>query len=546
MLPDNFNCIAYLCAEFGIDSDLPTYAGGLGILTADAISAAADINFPLIGIGILYKGKDFIQNINARGEEEKRDSQFDHDTSFLRQTSKDGKPLVIKIPFESYEVLIKPYQIRLADKTILYFLSTDVDGNGAQWRADMDALYRGDMDSLIRQQILLGVGGVKLLNELSYKPYFYHINEGRPAFAIWEIVSILMRDKDLSFEKAWEQARQSIIYTNHTLVAAGNLTYTEDAVKKWCYPFAKKLGVDANLLIKDGSIGPGTFSTTLFGLNTSFRQSAVSKVHAKYAKAAWPAYDWIPITNGVHFPRWQDSDFRSLQLTDRKIWELHAAKKVELRDTVIKRTGLGYDTSRLIITWARRLAEYKQPKVIFQDLNRLKEILSNSEKPVQLLFAGNSHSWDPNAKSIIEDIIKNFSTNLTGHAIFVPNYNISLANHLVSGSDVWLNTPSGDREACGTSGMKALANGVLSCTVIDGWTHEASWDDIGWVLNPGNISGSFYQLLQDEIVPAFYNVSQEGLPLKWIAKMKSSIALAKNFSAEKMFADYQDKLYGLK
>jgi len=241
--------------------------------------------------------------------------------------------------------------------------------------------------------------------------------------------------------------------------------------------------------------------------------------------------------------RWQDSDFRDTSKNDQQIWDLHITKKRELVNTVAKRTGFEYDPSKMVITWARRLAEYKQPKAIFEDIDRLKIILQNPQKPVQLLFAGNSHSADPNAKSIIEEIITIFSNQLSGSAIFIPNYNISLANHLVSGSDVWLNTPKGNREACGTSGMKAAANGVLNCTVLDGWTYEANWENAGWVLHPENVSNSFYETLETQIVPLYYDRGENGLPNAWINRMRRSVELSEQFSSERMFSDYIARLY---
>jgi starch phosphorylase len=535
--------VAYFSAEFGIDSDLPTYSGGLGVLAGDLINSAADQDFPMIGIGILYKGKQFLQHITGEAKEEQRDSEFDHDASFLRQTTKNGKPLIINIPHSGGKVRAKSYHIRLSDNTALFFLSTDLDGNPPEWISDMDALYRGDTNSQIRQQILLGVGGVKLLGKLGINPSLYHINEGRPGFVIWEITANLIKKQNIPFEKAWAAAKQKIVYTNHTLVAAGNLEYKGSAVEKWATPFAKNLGIDTQLLIKDGLSNPHTFSITQFALNVSRKQSTVSKIHTESAKHQWPNYNWISITNGVHMRRWQDSDFRNPNLSDQEIWNLHTAKKKELVSTVLKRTGFEYDPKKLVISWARRLAEYKQPKVIFSDLGRLKTILANTERPVQLLFAGNSHSADPRAKSIIEEIINMFASDLAGHAIFIPNYNISLANHLVSGSDVWLNTPKGNLEACGTSGMKAIANGVLNCTVLDGWTYEVDWEGVGWTLDPKNVSGSFYEILEKEISPMYWNRDENGLPQEWIARMKKSIRLSGNFSAERMLEEYKEKLY---
>jgi len=542
MRPAPENPIAFFCSEFAIDNELPTYSGGLGVVAADLLNEAAVEHFPMVGIGILYKGKDFMQHITGEGIAETRDSEFDHDVSFLRPTTDKGKQVVLSIDLNRTKVYFKSYHIRLSDSSILFFLSTDVDGNPPEWVTDMDTLYSGDQQSQIRQQILLGVGGVKLLKALGIKPKFYHINEGRPEFIIWEIVTQLL-DEGKSFEEAWREAREKIIYTNHTLVTAGNLEYPVDSIRQWASPFAEKMKVDSNLLIKDGITNFRTFSTTLFALNVSKKHSAVSKVHGEYAKRAWPDYDWIPITNGVNLFRWQDSDFRKTNLTDAQIWDLHMIKKRELVETVHKRTGFAYDPQRLVITWARRLADYKQPKMIFSDLQRLKKILTNPERPVQLLFAGNTHTGDPTSKSLIEDIIKIFSKELPGYAIFVPNYNISLANHLTSGSDIWLNTPKGNLEACGTSGMKAISNGILNCTVLDGWTYEVNWDGIGWTLDPQNTAESFYSLLETEIAPLYYERNQDGLPNRWIDRMRKSIEIVKDFNTEKMLQECKEKLY---
>lgn len=535
--------VAYLCSEFAIDSDLPTYSGGLGILAGDLVSEAADENFPLTGIGILYKGREFIQHINSDGTEEKRDSQFDHDASFLRQTQYNGENIILEIETpNASRVKVKTYQLRLAEKTNLYFLSSDIDGNPNEWIYDMSKLYGGDTDSQIRQQIILGIGGIRLLKRLGKMPDIFHINEGRPCFIIWELTKILMEEEHISFEDAWAKAKEKVVYTNHTLVLAGNLSYPKEAVLYWASPFAQSLGVTSEQLIADGIVD-NYFNITKFALNNSSKHSAVSKAHEKYSKEVWPDYTWTSITNGVYMPRWQDSDFRNTGLTDRQIWDEHLLKKRELQDTVLKRTGIGYDPERLVISWARRLAEYKQPHIIFQDIQKLKQIVNDSDRPIQLLFAGNSHAADHNAKNLIDGIIKLFSGELHGHAIFVPNYNIALANNLVSGSDIWLNTPMGNLEACGTSGMKALSNGVLNCTVLDGWTHEVNWEGVGWTLDPKNVAQEFYRLIETEIAPLYHKRNEEGLPAEWIQRMKKSIEIAKKFSTNRMLQDYKEKLY---
>lgn len=534
--------VAYFCNEFAIDNELPIYSGGLGILASDTMNEAALQHFPMVGVGILYKGKNFIQHITTDGTAETRDSEFDHDTSFLRPTTQSGKPLVFDLIPGISEVMVKSYHVRLSDNTILFLLSTDLDSNPPEWVSDMDALYHGDDESHLRQQLLLGIGGIKLFDLLGIKPTIYHIQEGRPEFLIWELTKNLMQTENFSFEKSWAQAKEKIVYTNHTLVSAGNLGYSKSLVEKWAMPFAKSMQVDVNLLIKDGINENDNFSTTLFALNTSSKQTAVSKVHADYANKEWKNFDFIGITNGVHLHRWQDSDFRE-ELSDRQLWDLHCLKKRELMETVIQRTGFGYDPNKLVITWARRLAEYKQPKIIFSDIERLKSIVSRADRPVQILFAGNSHTNDPGGKGIIEDIIKIFSSELSGHAIFIPNYNISLSNRLTSGSDIWLNTPKGNLEACGTSGMKAIANGVLNCTVLDGWTYEVDWKGIGFVLDPQKTAESFYATLEGEIAPLFFDRNIDGLPTKWIEQMRKSIELSNKFSASRMLDEYKTLLY---
>lgn len=541
-LPHLNKPVAYFCNEFAIDNDLPTYAGGLGILAGDLIHQAASDDFPMIGIGILYNGKHYIQHITGEGKEEKRDTEFDHDASFLRQTTLRGKHLEISIPTPTGEVKAKAYHVRLSDNTIQFFLSTNVDNNPSEWVSDMDTLYGGDADSQIRQQILLGVGGMRLLQALKIHPVIYHLNEGRPSFLIWELASQIMQKENTSFSEAYEKAKQKVVYTNHTLVAAGNPNYQLSTVRYWSEPVANQLGLNVDEAISPGAQDDG-FSITKFAMNSSSKHSAVSKVHGKYAKEQFPERKWVAITNGINLNRWQDSDYRNSNMSDRDLWEQHMIKKRELMETVVKRTGFGYDPNRLVVSWARRLAEYKQPKVIFSDLERLKGIVTNSERPVQLLFAGNSHAADETSKSLIEEVIQLFSTELSGHAIFVPNYNISLGNHLTSGSDVWLNTPRGNLEACGTSGMKAISNGVLNCTVVDGWAYEVEWNDIGWTLDADNVAEDFYHKLENEVTLMFYQRDEGGLPREWINRMRKSIQLSYKFSAERMLREYQKHLY---
>src|SRR3989304_9098817 len=242
-LPGIKDAAACFCSEFAIDNELPTYSGGLGFLAADIMNEAALEHYPMVGVGILYKGKEFLQHITGLGREEQKDSEFDHDTSFLRPTTHQGKQVTITLEFETTKVVVKSYHIRLSDNTILYFLSTDVDGNPPEWISDMDALYRGDTNSQIRQQIILGVAGAKLLEALELEPVIYHINEGRPGFLIWETTAKLMEKEGLNFDEAWKKAKEKIVYTNHTLVSAGNLEYPIEYIRNWARHFSKVLNI---------------------------------------------------------------------------------------------------------------------------------------------------------------------------------------------------------------------------------------------------------------------------------------------------------------
>lgn len=538
--PSGVNPVVYLSAEFAIDSELPTYAGGLGVLAGDIVKEAADRDMPMIGIGILYKGKHFVQHITGDGKEEKRDTQFDHDTSFLKKTEKNGRPIEAIIKLKDQEIKVRSYHLRVSERTLMIFLSTDVDDNPPEWVSDMDALYQGDTDSQIRQQILLGVGGSLILDALNIKPSVYHLNEGRPGFIFWELIRKELENGN-DFEQAKEIVKKRIVYTNHTLVSAGNLEHPMDKVYDWTKKYTDVHNINAENMVSFGE-KDGKFSITKYALEISSKHFSVSKIHEKCAKEAWPNYEWNYITNGVHMSTWQDSDFRNPNITNEALWDLHMKKKMELERTVRERTGYGYDYNRLVVSWARRLAIYKQPFAIFEDIERLKKLVSNQEMPIQILYAGNSHGADKSAKGIVEEAIRIMSSDLAGHAIFVPNYNTSLSNHLVSGSDVWLNTPMGNLEACGTSGMKAAANGVINCTVIDGWTNEVDWNGVGWILNPQNVSDSIYTTFEDEISPLYYDRTN-GLPLRWIGRMRKSIAISKEFSTSRVLDEYERKLY---
>lgn len=542
-LPRSINPVAYFCVEYGIDNELPTYAGGLGILAGEVISAAADTDFPMIGIGLLHKGRLFVQQLGEDGYQIDADSTFDPNTSFLRETSKKGKPLIIEIPFGDIIIKVRSYYIRLANHTILFFLSPNVDGNPEDWRGLLNTIYWGDEHSQIKQNLLLGVGGVKLLEELGIVPSFYHVNEGRAAFVVLERLKILTEVKKYSFDKAWEFAKDSIVYTNHTLVKAGNVNYSPDLIRDYINLVKYNSNIDTDFLVGQGiEAESNRFDMTRFALNSSHKASAVSKVHGNLSRKLWPEYDWKTITNGVHLPRWQTHAFRNPSISDQDLWNNHERKKRDLARMVSDRTGFSYNPETLVVTWARRIANYKQPRVIFTDIERLAKILKHKGRPVQLIYAGKAHPGDPENKEKIKEIVGYSRGILNGHAVFVPDYDISLAKSLVAGSDIWLNTPELGKEASGTSGMKAAANGVLNMTTLGGWAKEVNWGDAGWVLDAFNLADSIYTILEKEVIPLYYDRT-EAYPQKWVDMMRKSILIAKKFGAERMLFEYMKYLY---
>ena len=542
-LPRSIKPIAYFCVEYGIDNELPTYAGGLGILAGEVISAAADQDIPMVGIGLLHKGRRFVQQITPDGYQIDADSAFDPNTSFLREASIKGTPLIIEIPFGKQTIKVRSYYIRLADHTILFFLSPNVDGNSEDWRSLLNTIYWGDEEAQIKQNVLLGVGGVKLIQELKIVPAMYHLNEGRSAFVALERVKTLMRKKGFPFKKAWELAHDSIVYTNHTLVKAGNASYDPAKISTYIDALKEGVEIDTDYIVAEGIEKLSSrFDMTRFALNVSHKASAVSKPHGVISRKLWPGYNWKTITNGVHLPRWQTHAFRDPSISDQDIWENHNRKKVNLCKKVLDRTGYKYDPNRLVITWARRIARYKQPMVLFSDIKRLAQIIKHKDRPVQILYAGKAHPGDESGKQTIQEIIKFMQNELSGNAIYVPDYDISLAKSLVSGSDVWLNTPEIGKEASGTSGMKAASNGVINVTIAGGWASEVDWKEVGWELDASGLASSIYDLLENEIAPMYYKRNGT-YPKEWIEKMRKSIQLAKKFSSERMMGEYVKYLY---
>jgi starch phosphorylase len=536
--------IAYFCAEYGLDARLPIYAGGLGVLAGDTLKAAADLNLDLVAVGLLYRGKQAHQTINQEGKVVEYDRNFDPVAVGLEHVYLKGEPLFVKVFLKDHFIWLRVWQKKLGPTVTLYLLDTNSDQNQQQDRDINDSLYFGDLEKQLKQQILLGVGGVKLLAKLGLRPKLYHINEGRPAFMYWGLLRFLMQTQNLDFYQAQRKAKNLLVYTNHTLVPAGNYHVPLEMLQSYAHYYAQKMDISLDELLAAGLGNPGRgFSMTDFALKISCRQNGVSQLHSRLSQEIWPDYKWENITNGVHLDTWQDPRFKQARLGQTQLWQIHQENKQNLAKFVKERTGFGFDSKRLVIGWARRLAGYKRLEVLFADVNRLEKILKQTDKPVQLLVSGKAHQSDHAAKQRIYDLLKIFSHQLSGYALFIPDYDLDVARHLIRGTDVWLNTPERGKEACGTSGMKAISNGVLQLTTKDGWTDEVDWTGLGWELNSEDVSNHLYHLLETEVVPMFYDFNHQGFNPDWVQMMQKSIRLADQFSAKRMVSEYQKKLY---
>jgi alpha-glucan phosphorylase-like protein len=478
------NTVAYFCAEYGFDAALPIYAGGLGVLAGDTVKEAADQGENFVAVGLLYRGYGMKQSLTQDGMQLDQDWEFDPVSVGLEHVYLDDMPLFIKVHLTEIDVWLQCWKKTFANGITLYLLDSDTNQNQINERDLTKVLYSGTPETQVKQQILLGIGGVKLLTALSIRPRLYHLNEGRPSFLHWQLIRQLMDVHHLGYESARALAREKTVYTNHTLVAAGNQGYSINILKTYGQYYADKMQVSVDRLLAPGiDSSPDIFSMTRFALNVSSKASGVSAVHTALSKEQWPEYNWVSITNGVHLPTWQNASIADASESNSALWHAHQECKRNLANFVQTQTGYGYDPDRLVISWARRVAGYKQLDQIFADISRLKTILKNSQRPVQLLISGKAHQGDTQGKLLLQRVINYFQNELSGNALFIPNYNVEIAKHLVQGSDVWLNTPIKGNEASGTSGMKAVSNGVLQCSVADGWVSEFNWDDVGWILN---------------------------------------------------------------
>ena len=608
--PNNKNdLIAYFSAEYGLDEIIPIYSGGLGILSGDHLKSASDLGLPFVACGLLYKNGYFHQKINVNGEQGCEYRNIDlYNLPINPVKDENGQDMIIDMDLENRKIYLKIWQINVG-RIRLYLMDSDIDKNDNDLRSVTLTLYGGDKEMRIRQEIVLGMAGVELLKKLGLKPTLYHMNEGHSSFLILELIKNIMQEKQISFEMAKEIATVQTVFTTHTPVPAGNDIFDINLVDRYFKNLCGRLGISREEFLRLGMkesehLEPG-FNMGILALKVAGKKNGVSKLHGEVSRElfseVWPeiAQDESPITyvtNGIHtcswlapklkelyneyLPRyWQDnihldSTWEKIDnIPDEKLWEVHVERKrkliKEIRDNLLQRfsnSSIGYDKvmemvnslnpEALTIGFARRFATYKRATLIFKDISRLTQILSDEKRPVQIIFAGKAHPQDKEGQDLIKYIHEmSLMPQFKGKIFILENYNIGLARYLVSGVDVWLNNPRRPMEASGTSGEKASVNGVVNCSVLDGWWAEGYNGSNGWAIGTNAEynsyeeqdkadSNSLYHILEDKIVPLYYKQNDKGIPEKWVKLMKNSIkTTGGKYSTSRMVVDYVNKLY---
>jgi starch phosphorylase len=594
--------IAYFSLEYGLHRSLPFYAGGLGFLAGDHIKECSDLGIPLVAVGFMYPDGYVLQKINADGWQENVDQKLDRDSAPITKVlDGQGNHLTVQVPFTEPPIHVAVWRV-LVGRIPLYLMDTDLEMNDPAHRRISNHLYISNVEERLLQEIVLGIGGSQMLADMGIKHSVLHMNEGHPAFALLERIRERVEDS-LSFEDAVQEVKATSVFTTHTPVRAGHDVFSLDLVDKYicqCYPM-----LDRDEFLSWG-VSPtdppnAGFNMTAFALRMSAYHNGVSKRHAAEARRMWqPLWPNIPveevpidhITNGVHVSTWIDPKLESVltrylgpewladhdnpavwelveDIPDAELWDIHVRKKMKLliiirdrvrRRWVEERVGLGnvvaggtmLDPSVLTIGFARRFATYKRADLIFHDLTRLKKLLTDPWRPLQIIFAGKAHPADDPGKRILQRIFKLAQDpELGGRIAFVEDYGEEMAQFLVHGVDVWLNNPLPPLEACGTSGMKASLNGVLHLSILDGWWPEAFNGQNGWAFgaasNPtgdAEDAAAIYDILEKEVVPLYYNVTDEGTPGGWVKMMKMAMkSIGPLFCARRMVKEYSQKFY---
>lgn len=533
------NPIVYFCAEYALNDTLPLYAGGLGILAGDMIREASEQKVPFIAVGLYYHQGYLFHDLYPEGISIKSSGPTNPEKSILTPVvDKQNKRVIVTIPIQNSQVTIQAWSLQIGSVCV-YLLDTNVTQNDEDDKQITNQLYPSSQEMRFKQEMILGLGGLRLLKTLKISPIGYHLNEGHSALLALELARHEMRKHKRTFAEELDNVKQHIFFTNHTLVPGGNHTYKAELVDALLSGFAKELQVPVNEIIKLGLIaGSSIFSMPLLALRMAGKINAVSKLHAKKAQEIWKEYPMTPITNGIHIKTWDRIKNKE------NIWEEHQINKRALLAYIKKLTGEIWDEKTLLLGWARRIVEYKRPFALFEDLQKFKSLADSSDRPIRVVISGLSHEDDLKGLAILTKIQKIVKEDLKSRVVYLQGYNMETAKLLVSGSDVWLNTPVVGFEACGTSGMKACLNGVLPCSTNDGWVAEANMYNVGWLLQNENLTEDILSVLQQQIVPLYYKHDNNHAPQEWVKMMQNARDMILNqFSTTTMFRKYIEEFY---
>src|SRR2546428_350753 len=600
------NPIAYFSAEFGFHESIPNYSGGLGILASDHCKSASDLDLNFVAIGLLYRHGYFRQQIDKDGLQGAINLNQNFHHLPIREVRRGDTKLLISVPILDRNFLARVWDLRAGRKTV-YLLDPDIPENTAEDRLITAELYGGDLEMRMRQEIVLGIGGVNALSALGIEPDVFHMNEGHSAFLGLERIRRLVAGKKLGFYAALQVAASANVFSTHTPVPAGNDSFPREMMRKYFGSFATEIGLPFDEFFSFGQTrvnATDPFSMTILALRLSRHSNGVSKSHGEVSRGLWkdvwtgvPAHE-VPIThvtNGIHTKTWlapeflvlydkylgdweenlTDEDFwrRVMDIPDAILWDAHQKLKLRLVEFVrgrvkAQRERIGespesiraanriLDPEILTIGFARRFATYKRGALLFTDKDRLHKLLNDSTRPVQFIFAGKAHPRDEDGKALIQEAYKfSHESGFHNRIVFVEDYDTYIARRLVQGVDRWLNNPLRPLEASGTSGMKTPPNGGLNLSVLDGWWCESSNGKNGWAIGAEIKGGtvdfqsevdadSLYQLLENQIIPLYYAKPDGKLPLAWLQLMRGSIrSVTPVFNTHRMVKEYTERLY---
>ena len=600
--------IAYFSMEYGLSHVLKIYSGGLGILAGDYLKEASDSNVDMTAVGFLYRYGYFTQTLSIDGQQiANYEAQNFGNLPITQMMNEDGTPMILEVPFHDRPIYSHVWKVAVG-RIDLYLMDTDLEENSEYDRPISHQLYGGDWENRMKQEFLLGVGGMLLLKKLGIKKDVYHMNEGHAAFINIQRLHDYVIEEGLSFQEALEVVRASSLYTVHTPVPAGHDYFDEPLIAKYMMPMITSIGIPWKQFMDMGRDNPGSnekFSMSVFALNTAQEANGVSKLHGTVSQQMfqplWKGY--FPeelhvgyVTNGVHLPSWATSSVKALyekyfgksfysdqsnteiwekiySVSDDELWNLRMHLKKKLVDYIRAEFKEGWlknqaapsrimnmleevNPNALLIGFSRRFATYKRAHLLFTDLERLSKIVNNPKYPVQFIFAGKAHPADGGGQGLIKQIVEiSRRPEFLGKIIFLENYDMRLAKRLVSGVDIWLNTPTRAQEASGTSGEKAEMNGVLNLSVLDGWWYEGYKEGAGWALTDKRTydnqfyqdeldASTIYSMLENEIVPLYYAHNSNGYSHEWLQYIKKSMAeIAPHFTTKRMMDDYFDRFY---